>query len=93
MTQTADGMRLDKFAIKRTMKAAFATVIDHWKKKGLDERHLIHVSHARALSDAENAVRLLKEAFPKVEIQILDLGAAFVTQGGPQCVALQYIEK
>ena len=51
------------------------------------------MSHARALSDAENAVRLLKEAFPKVEIQILDLGAAFVTQGGPQCVALQYIEK
>lgn len=93
MTQTADGMRLDKFAIKRTMKAAFATVIDHWKKKGLDERHIIHVSHAKALSDAENAVRLLKEAFPKVEIQILDLGAAFVTQGGPQCVALQYIEK
>lgn len=93
MTQTADGKQLDKFAIKRTMKAAFATVIDHWKKKGLDERHIIHVSHARALDDAEHAVRLLKEAFPKAEIQILDLGAAFVTQGGPQCVALQYIEK
>ena len=93
MTQTKDGKQLDKFAIKRTMKAAFATVIDHWKKKGLDERHIIHVSHARALADAENAVRLLKEAFPKTEIQILELGAAFVTQGGPQCVALQYIEK
>ncbi len=93
MTQTEDGRQLDKFAIKRTMKAAFATVIDHWKKKGLDERHMIYVSHARALSDAENAVRLLKEAFPKAEIQVLDLGAAFVTQGGPQCVALQYIEK
>lgn len=93
MTQTPDGRQLDKFAIKRTMKAAFATVIDHWKKIGLDERHVVYVSHARALSDAENAVRFLKEAFPKVETQILDLGAAFVTQGGPQCVALQYIEK
>lgn len=93
MTQTPDGKQLDKFAIKRTMKAAFGTVIDHLKKKGLDERHLIHVSHARALADAEHAIELLKEAFPKVEIQMLELGAAFVTQGGPKCVAIQYIEK
>ena len=93
MTQTPDGKQLDKFAIKRTLKSAFATIIEHWKKTGLDERHLIHVSHARALADAEHAVRLLKEAFPNTEIQILELGAAFVTQGGPQCVALQYIEK
>ncbi len=93
MTQTPDGKQLDKFAIKRTLKSAFATVIDHWKKKGLDERHIIYVSHARAPQDAEHAVKLLKEAFPNTEIQVLELGAAFVTQGGPQCVALQYIEK
>lgn len=35
----------------------------------------------------------MKEAFKDVEIRMLDLGAAFVTQGGPQCVAIQYIEK
>lgn len=93
MTQTPDGKQLDKFAIKRTMKAAFATVIDHLKKKALDEKHIIYVSHARALSDAQHAMELLKEAFPKVELQLLELGAAFVTQGGPKCVAIQYIEK
>ena len=93
MTQTPDGKQLDKFAIKRTLKSAFATIIDHWKKKGIDGRHIIHVSHARAPQDAEHAVKLLKEAFPETEIQVLELGAAFVTQGGPQCVALQYIEK
>ena len=92
MTQTPDGKQLDKFAIKRTLKSAFATIIDHWKKKGIDGRHIIHVSHARAPQDAEHAVKLLKEAFPETEIQVLELGAAFVTQGGPQCVALQYIE-
>ena len=27
------------------------------------------------------------------EIEILNLSHAFVTQGGPQCVAIQYIEK
>ena len=93
MTQTPDGKQLDKFAIKRTLKSAFATIIEHWKKKGIDGRHIIYVSHARAPQDAEHAVKLLKEAFPETEIQVLALGAAFVTQGGPQCVALQYIEK
>ena len=93
MTQTPDGKQLDKFAIKRTLKSAFTTIIDHWTKKGIDERHIIYVSHARAPQDAEHAVKLLKEAFPNTEIQVLELGAAFVTQGGPQCVALQYIEK
>ena len=93
MTQTPDGKQLDKFAIKRTLKSAFATIIEHWKKKGIDGRHIIYVSHARAPQDAEHAVKLLKEAFPETEIQVLPLGAAFVTQGGPQCVALQYIEK
>ena len=34
-----------------------------------------------------------KEAFADAEIRMLDLGAAFVTQGGPQCVAIQYIKK
>jgi len=93
MTQTPDGKQLDKFAIKRTMKAAFGTVIEHMKKRAIDSKYVIYVSHARAKEDAEKAVALLKEAFADAEIRMLDLGAAFVTQGGPQCVAIQYIEK
>lgn len=93
MTQTEDGKQLDKFAVKRTMKAAINTVIEHMKKKELDVRHIIHVSHARAVEDAKAAIRLLKEAFPEAEIQMLEHGAAFVTQGGPRCIAIQYIEK
>jgi len=93
MTLTADCKKLDKFAIKRTMKAAVKTVIDHLKEKELDARHIIYVAHAEALEDAKNVVANLKETFKDAEIQILDLGAAFVTQGGPQCVAIQYIEK
>ena len=41
----------------------------------------------------KKAIAMLEERFPGVEIVLLDLGAAFVTQGGPQCVAIQYIEK
>ena len=93
MTQTPDGKKLDKFTIKRTMKAAVQAVMKQMHEKGVDERYIIHVSHADALSDANKVIGWLKEEFPDVEIQLLDLGAAFVTQGGPQCVAIQYIEK
>ena len=93
MTLTEDCKRLDKFGIKRTMKAAVGAVIDHLKASNLDARHLISVSHANAPEDAQKAAERLKEAFPEAEVEILKLSHAFITQGGPQCVAIQYIEK
>ena len=93
MTQTPDGKRLDKFAVKRTMKAAVQSVIDHMKEKGVDARHIIYVSHARALKDAEYVKAQMEKHFAGVEVRMLELGAAFVTQGGPLCVAIQYVEK
>lgn len=94
MTQTPDGKKLDKFGIKRTMSAAFKTVVEHAKAKGITaESHVFYVSHAEAPKDAQNAIELLKKNFEGADIRLLDLGAAFVTQGGPQCVAIQYIEK
>ena len=93
MTQTPDGRRLDKFGVKRTMKSALRTVIDHMKTKGIDHNYMVYVSHAETLNDANYAIAQLKEAFGDIEIHLLDLGAAFVTQGGPKCVAIQYIKK
>lgn len=93
MTQTDDGKRLEKFAVKRTMKSAVQEIINYMKEKKVDERHIIYISHARALKDAEYVKEQIKKHFEKVEIRMLELGAAFVTQGGPLCVAIQYIEK
>ena len=93
MSLTKDGKKLDKFAVKRTMKAAVGAVIEYLKEAKLDKRHIVYVSHANALKDAKEVEGYLKETFPEVEVQILELGAVFVTQGGPQCVAIQYIEK
>lgn len=93
MKQTDDGKKLDKFGVKRTMKAVVAEIIEHLKKADLDSRHVLYVSHARVPEDAKKVVEQLKESFPEVEYQILDLGAAFVTQGGPGCIAIQYIKK
>ena len=93
MTQTEDGCRLDKYGMKRSMKLAMKAVVDHMEKVKVDERYRIYVSHARALEDANRAMAMLQERFPDVEIELLELGGAFVTQGGPKCVAIQYIEK
>jgi len=93
MVLTEDGKKLDKFAVKRTMKSAVDTVINHLKSKNLDKRHILYISHADALDDAKKIMAQIKEIFEEVEVHILDLGAAFVTQGGPKCVAIQYIEK
>lgn len=93
MTLTENGDKLDIFTIKRTMKSAVGAVINHLKKSDLDDRHILYISHANAPEDAENVRALLAEAFPKLELEILELGAVFVTQGGPQCLAIQYIEK
>ncbi len=93
MTQTPDGKQLEKMAVKRTMKSAVQVIIDHMKERRVNARHIIYVSHARALKDAEYVKEQLEKHFEDVEVRMLELGAAFVTQGGPQCVAVQYIER
>ena len=93
MTLTEDCMKLDKFAVKRTMKSAVDTVINHLKTRNLDSRHILYISHADALEDAKKIYKQIKETFADLEVKIMDLSPVFVAQGGPQCVAIQYIEK
>lgn len=93
MTLTEDCKRLDKFAVKRTMKSAVDTVINHLKTRNLDSRHILYISHADALEDAKKIYAQMKETFADLEVKILELSPVFVAQGGPQCVAIQYIEK
>ena len=93
MTLTEDCKRLDKFAVKRTMKAAVDTVINHLKTRNLDSRHILYISHADALEDAKKIMAQIKENFVELEVKILDLSPVFVAQGGPKCVAIQYIER
>ncbi|MBR3602850.1 MAG: DegV family protein [Lachnospiraceae bacterium] len=93
MTLTEDCKRLDKFAVKRTMKSAVDTVISHLKTRNLDSRHILYISHADALDDAKKIMAQMKETFAQLEVKILELSPVFVAQGGPKCVAIQYIER
>lgn len=92
LQQTPDGKRLDAFGISRTIKGAAKKVMHHFQKKGVGEGYLISISHARAAKDALDIAHIMKEAFGKAKVEILELSPAFVTQGGPRCIAIQYIK-
>lgn len=93
MKLTEDGKRIDKCFVKRTMSAAVNGIIAHMKKAGVCERHIAYVVHAAALQEAEKVREMLSQAFAGLEIHIMDLSPVFVAQGGPGCIAIQYIER
>ena len=92
MRLTEDGTRLDKFFVKRTMSAAVSGIMDHMKKKGIDGRYLLYIVHAAAPKEAGAIREMIEAEFKGIQIQMMDLSPVFVAQGGPGCVAIQYIE-
>ena len=93
MRLTEDGTRLDKFFVKRTMSAAVSGIMDHMKKKGIDGRYLLYIVHAAAPKEAGAIREMIEAEFKGIQIQMMDLSPGFVAQGGPGCVAIQYIER
>lgn len=93
MKLTEDGTRLDKFGVKRTMISAAQSIIEYLREKELGSQHILYISHANALEDAQKMKVLFEQAFPGLEVVILELSAVFVAQGGPRCVAIQYIKR
>ena len=93
MRLTEDGTRLDKFFVRRTMSAAVSGIMDHMKKKGIDGRYLLYIVHAAAPKEAGAIREMIEAEFKGIQIQMMDLSPVFVAQGGPGCVAIQYIER
>lgn len=93
MTQTPDGKKLESAGMKRTMKKAVEEVCSQFKELGVGIHHLITVSHAGVKENAMKVIEQLKGVFPETEIELVELSCAFITQGGPGCIAIQMIEK
>ena len=92
MTQTEDGTRLTVASIKRGLKHAVKYCVDALSKRGGGKGWKVYISHAAAPEKADLALELLKAAMPEAEYEIIPLSPAFITQGGPQCMAIQYVE-
>lgn len=93
MQQVDDGKRLDKYTIKWTLSKAVSEIMEKFKEMGVNHDYMIYVSHADALADAKKIMEQIKAVFHDTEIQLLELSPAFITQGGPGCIAIQTIKK
>ena len=91
MTQTEDGTRLTSAAIGRGFSHAIRHVQKALNHLGSGSGWNIYISHADAPGQAEKALETLKSAIPEATYEILNLSPAFITQGGPGCVAVQVI--
>ena len=91
MTQTEDGTRLTVAGIRRGFRHGVKYVADALKKKGIGEGWRVYISHAADRDKVELTEKLLKEAVPQAQIEVVPLSPAFITQGGPGCLAIQYI--
>ena len=93
MTQTEDRKRLEKHGIGRTFTSAVSKLFGDMERDQVDENTYITISHGGVLKQAETAASKIKEKFPTAEVEIFELTPAFITQGGPECVAIQWIKK
>lgn len=93
MTQTKDFLKLESCGIKRTFKAAILEICKTLKEFGANEKYLISISHAGFIERVNEAKAIIQKHFPDTENEVLELSPAFITQGGPGCVAIQAIIK
>ncbi|WP_028043012.1 DegV family protein [Candidatus Stoquefichus massiliensis] len=93
MTTTKDAKRLEKYGMKKTFKSAIKEIIKAFQEMGVNEDYKIYVTHAGVLEQAKSAIVQIQEAFANVEIELYKLSPAFITQGGPGCIAIQTIKK
>ena len=93
MTQTADGCRLTIASIRRGFPHAVKYITGALQKAGIGKGWRVYISHAGAEDKAHLAMDALKKVMPEAYYEILPLSPAFITQGGPGCVAVQYIHE
>ncbi len=91
LTPTEDGKQLTIAGVKRNFAGALETMAKSFEALHVGENHRIYISHAQNLKNAQQALELMKNRFPKTKIDLVKLSPAFITQGGPGCVAVQCI--
>lgn len=85
--------KLEKFAVSRTWQQAVDAIIDHLVSQHVSIKHKIYVSHALNLAVAQQFIQRIQARIQSIEIELLPLTPVMITQGGPGCVAVQYILK
>lgn len=92
MVQSEDGTRLEKLTVGRNFNSAVKAVLSDLSRHAGERRVQISISHAFAREQAEQIADKVRQQFPYADCVIYELSCVFITQGGPQCVAIQCID-
>lgn len=93
MTQTDDGCRLTIASIRRGFGHALKYIGKAMLDWGVGMGWRVYVTHAAVPEKAAQAVEYLQKLMPESVFEIYPLSPAFITQGGPGCVAVQFIQE
>ena len=93
MTQTDDGRQLIIAGIRRGFVNAIKQVAKNLEAAGVGAGWRVYITHGAALEKAEKALEIVKAVIPDATYEIHPLSPAFITQGGPRCVAVQSIKE
>lgn len=93
MTQTDDGCRIIMAGVRRGFAHAIKLVAGELLKREVGAGWRVSISHADAMKKAQQAMQILKEQIPDAVYEIFPLSPAFITQGGPGCVAVQIVKE
>lgn len=93
LTLSEDHRQLVMSGVKRSFKQALAHIGKALSAHGVGQGWRIYVAHAGTRAMAEQAKAAMEELFPMLKAEIFPLTPAFITQGGPGCVAVQAIRE
>ena len=92
MVLSDDGKVILKHSVQKTNRKACDKIIEYLKEKQVDDNYYVAISHADNLDLATKIHDYIAKAL-NIEIDIFDLSPAFIAQGGPGCVAIQWCHK
>lgn len=93
MTLAEDSKSLVKFSTKRSFKKAVKKIMEYLVENNIDSDYKFYISHADNLELAIEGKGIVYEFIKDADIEIKELGPAFITQGGPSCISIQIIKK
>lgn len=89
-----DGSCVDKYAMSRTETKIVKTIIDKFKKDGVNELdYVLYISHGDNEDSALRVKSIFQDLFPGIPVIINKLPAVLTCHGGLGCIALHYVHK
>lgn len=93
LSLSKDGTTLENFATTRSFKKAMAKICDYLHELKVDDSYKIYITHGFSENLAKEAKEILLNKIKNADIVTRILSPAFITQGGPGCVAIQVIKR